>query len=246
MADEPVTKPTGTVTDPPPATTTPPGGTEPPAGDDADAKVSISAHEYGVLRDARAREKALQAELDEVKKAAESRTTPTTDTREDVASMTPAEVKAYKAKLYDSWKKGGSEDAGAVLASIISSEQATASNRQIMFELQMRDIPEGKRDAVKKYMAETGAPTPGIAYDLMRGKEAPSLEQKVADLEKQLAEAKKGKGRVEGTRIAGLPAGDVDDGVPALTLDEYNERMRKDPNKTITERRTGKFRLKDS
>ena len=244
MADE-ETVTTGTETPPPEAAEKAAAGTEGAAGEGAE-KVSISAHEYGVLRDARAREKALQTELDRLKAETESRTTPTTDTREDVASMTPAEVKAYKAKLYDSWKKGGSEDAGAVLASIISSEQATASNRQIMFELQMRDIPEGKRDAVKKYMAETGAPTPGIAYDLMRGKEAPSLEQKVADLEKQLAEAKKGKGRVEGTRIAGLPAGDVDDGVPALTLDEYNERMRKDPNKTITERRTGKFRLKDS
>lgn len=246
MADETVTT-TGTETTTPTAETTSPGGTGDPAGGGA-KKVSIDQHEYDVLRDTRVREKALEVEVQRLRTEAEARANPTTDTRVDTADMSPAEIKAYKADLRAAWDGGkGSRDAGAVLASIISSEKASADNRQLLFEIQLERIPEADRDAVKKHMKETGAPTPQISYDLLRGPKAAALEQENAELKRQLADAKKPKPKPEGTRIAGLPAGDVaDDGVPAIGLGEYNERMAKDPNKTIAERRAGKFRLKDS
>lgn len=244
MADEPTTVDPGTET-PTPVAETPPAGTETPT-EGGEKPVSISAHEYGILRDARAREKALAEENERLKREAESRATTTTDTtREDDFQMTDAERKAYRAELKAA-AKAGNRDAAALLVGIEAADEARIERRNMRFEMELRDIPEAKRDEVKKYMQETGAPTPAIAYKLMRGGEAATLEAEVLRLKQENEALKKGKPRVEGTRIAGLPGASDDDGTPAISLDEYNARMRKDPNKTIAERRAGKFRIKDA
>lgn len=246
MADEPI--PAGT--DAPPATDTPAGATDAGAGasgsEEGDKKVTISSHEYVTLKASREQAKRDAEELERLREAVVTRTT-TTDNRADddtPISMTPAERAAYKAELRAAFK-AGNRDAGALLAGMEASEEATASHRSLVYQLEMEKIPEDKRDAVKKHMKETGAPSPSIAYRLMRG--GRDYETQAAEIERlktELADARKPRSKPENTRIVGSPAGADDDGVPLKTLDEYNAMMRTDPHKTIADRKAGKFKLK--
>ncbi len=246
MSTEPVPAGTDAAPETPVTPVGAPGTGDAASGsDDGDKKVTISSHEYVTLKASREQAKRDAEELVELRARVQSTTNTTTDTVDDDAPiMSPAERKAYKAELRAA-AKAGNRDAGAVLAGIEAAEEAKASHQMLVFQMQMEKIPEGKRDAVKKFMRDSGAPTPDIAYRLMRGGETETLEQELARTKAELAEARKAKPRVENTRIVGAPAGaDDDDGVPTKTVDEYNEMMRRDPHKTIADRRAGKFRLR--
>lgn len=248
MADEPNPAPAGT--DAPAATDTPEGATataEGAAGSDegGEKKVSITSHEYVTLKAAREREKALEAKVRELESAAPRATTTTDSGADDDFTMTDAERAQYRKELRAA-AKAGSRDAAAVLVSIEAADELRADMRRQRFDAEMEKVPEERRDEVKAYMKETGAPSPRLAYQLMRGgKDYETLAEKAARLEKELAEAKASKTPIKGTRIVGSPASADDDGVPLISLDEYNDRMRKDPHKTIAERKAGKFRLKN-
>ena len=219
-----------------------------------DDKVAIPRHEYNAIREAREREKALREENARLKAEADARRTPPTvsaSAAEEVESMSPSEVRAYKARLREAWKNEGNENARIVLKSLEDSEAVRAELRAQRFEVELARIPEDKHAAVKAFMAETGAPTPKIAYQLMRGGSGyETLEQENARLKAALDAAQKGKpekSRVEDTRIVGVPGGArkpaTKDGEP-ITLAEYHKKMRDDPAQTIADRKAGKFTIK--
>lgn len=252
-------RPEGAATDAPPAEGADEARTDAGEGaDDGDAngKVSIPRHEYNAIREAREREKALADEVARLKAEAESRRTPPPTADDSKAADLQAQIAEEERmiRLLEDAKRDGNENAAALLvihrASLRAQKEALASEERMTYRLEMQDIPETERKGVHEYMQRTGVTRPAVARRLMRGGEQyETLEQELARTKAELAEAKKGRGArspVEDTRIVGSPGGaraTAKKGAP-ITLDEYNERMRKDPAGTTAARKAGEFTIK--
>lgn len=228
------------------------------AADDGDAngKVSIPRHEYNAIREAREREKALAEENARLKAEAESRRSapPTaSDPKVEDLQAQIAEEERY-VRLLEKSKAEGNENAAALLvmhrASLRAQKEALASEERMTFRLEMQDIPEAERAPVYEYMKTTGVTRPSVARQLMRGgKQFETLAEENARLKAENEAMKKGrvaKPPVEDTRIVGSPGGaraPAKKGAP-ITLDDYHERMRRDPAGTTAARKAGEFTIK--
>lgn len=251
MADE---KPEGAATDTPAADGAEEARTDAPAAvDDGDAngdkseKVTIPRHEYNAIRSSREREKALEEENARLKADAEARRNPPTD-RATEADRTRASIEKrerHMARLREA-RDAGDEASDVLLTAL---EAVQESEQRTLYRLQMADVPEGEREAVKAFMREQRIDMPAVAHQLMRGKKYETLEQENARLRAELDATKKPKPapKVEDVRIVGSPGGSrapaAKKGAP-IPLAEYHERMRKDPAGTTAARKAGEFTIK--
>jgi len=204
-------------------------------------KVTIPAHEYHGLQNVAQEKNTLLDENARLRAELEARSTPPTT----VAPQTDARARrAQREARFQQVRAAAETDINAaVFADFLDEvDEAKAETRAARYELELSRIPENKREAVKKLMAETGAPSPAVALRLLQGDEAPTLAERVKQLETQLAEAKKARPLIEDTRVGGggaitRPA----NGAERITSDEYYRRMEANPRQTIADRNARKF-----
>ena len=241
------------VTDPPPAGDAP---VSDQPGDDDEGHVKISKQEYLVLKDARQREKEARADLDRERAARTTPPTPAAATTES-DEATRREYDTYIANLRVLAKSdpdlngAANPTAKAILlmhdrTEAVTKRASEAENRQRIRE-EMTDVPTARRQEVFDYMQATGVVSPAVAYQLIRGgKEYETLAEKATRLEKELEAERAGRGvapQRTPTRVVGGPAL-RGKGPEVLTVEQYNQRMRDDPDKTIADRRSGAFTIK--
>ena len=211
-------------------------------GEDGAEKVSIPKHEYDALR------RRAEAENEEIKtlrsKMAELNgrsQPPTTDPKR-------AKYNEYVSKLRAA--AATNPDAEALLSIHDNTiEESNATLKEARNLLEMAEIPVDQRDAVRQKMRETGAPSPKLAYGLLRGDGLSAAEQRIAKLETELAEARAKKPAPAGTGIRGgaaQPGKGTEDGVEYISAAEYQKRMAnpttKDKTKTAIRAKTVRIR----
>lgn len=94
--------------------------------------------------------------------------------------------------------EAGNEDAQVLVDTL---ETVQESEKRQLYRMEMRDVPESKRGAVREVMDQRGLSSPFAAYKWLRSEEADTLENEVKDLRAKLAEGGKPKPKVEGTKM---------------------------------------------
>lgn len=155
--------------------------------------------------------------------------------------------RAYLARVEQA-AKAGNEEARAALAVVRSavkaSERSLAAEERTVYRLEMADVPEARRTAVRDLMTKTpGLRSPALAFRLLRGEEAGTMETEIERLRRENEELRKTRPQVE-RRIPGASkAADAKNGIPVLTQEEYAKRMAENPAQTIADRKAGKFKV---
>jgi len=234
-----------------------PEGSNEPGDADGD-QVRISKQEYLVLKDARTREKQKDAELERIR--AERTTPPPTPSAPEADDAEAArEHEQYIAYLRQvSRMKSTDPDAQAQIQNAKAllhvydgaeraRQEATAAEQRTLIRQELAAIPPARQDEVIEYMKATGVRSPKVALQLINGARHETLAEEVARLKEENATLRAG-GTVKPTpsRIVGSPGGARTEAKhgSAISLDEYNARMAKDPAKTIAERQAGVFIIK--
>lgn len=232
---------------------------DPAAGSDdaGDDSVRISKQEYLVLKDARQREKAAQAELE---RARAERTTPPTAGAPDAGDADEEREReqyiAYlrqiaKSRSTDPEAQAQIQNAKALLHVLDGADrarrEATEAEQRTLIRQELAAIPADEQDDVINYMRATGVRSPKVARQLIKGSQYETLAQKAARLEAELATLRSGNGtKATPTRIVGSPGGartEPKHGSP-ISLAEYHKRMAENPAQTIADRKEGKFTVK--
>jgi DNA repair exonuclease SbcCD ATPase subunit len=197
----------------------------------------------------------VERELAQLRAEKEQRTT--TDTRGSEAteareSLEDQQAEVAKQEAYisrlEAAAKAGNEDAAALVsvhkASLRNAKQALAAEERTVYRLEMSDVPENKRDAVRAEMARRpGLKSPALAYTLLKGDEHGTLAQEVVQLKKELEELKRPRQPVE-RRIPGASkAASAANGEAKKSSEEYLRDMATNPDKAIADRKAGKYKF---
>jgi hypothetical protein len=142
--------------------------------------------------------------------------------------------------------KAGNEDAQVLVDAV---ETVQESEQRQLYRMEMRDIPESKREAVQAAMRKNGITSPFAMWKFMRGDEADTLEMENKDLRAKLADKDRPRVKVEGTKMrseVGRSSGKTNaDGVIEISAADY-ARDSSDPAKWAqfkAARRAGKLKI---
>jgi len=216
------------------------------SGEGKSKTVTIPFDEYMSLKKKREEEnRARKVESGERDHATDTRS-PDTRTLQRNVSNREERLARLRMAAREAEKQGVTDSDAHVLLDVLETAQE-AEQRQL-FRMEMRDIPESKRDAVLEAIRKRGG-SPWATYKWLRGDEADVLEAENKSLREQVEKGRAPKPKVEGTKmpaaVARGAAAKNEDGVIEISPADY-ARDSTDPAKWAAfkkARREGKLRI---